>query len=157
MQNCLPLTASSPPQISESDFQALEQFDVCLYNVQFHYQHMRNNLARRIPFAKGGRTIEIIPPTLDALKEHIKRSTFQAIKRSQCLIKNPSSSIGMELASNRVGISSGKTNLPEASHVCHVLLAVNACARNIISVQGTKLYTQKYVLAWETVPMGNEC
>ena len=61
------------------------------------------------------------------------------------------------MASNRVGISSGKTNLPEASNVCRVLLTINAGARNISSVQETKLYAQKYVLAWETVPMGNEC
>ena len=31
-----------------------------------------------------------ISPTLNALKQHIKRSAFQAIKRSQCLIKNSS-------------------------------------------------------------------
>ena len=54
------------------------------------------------------------------------------------------------MASNRrVRISSGKTNLPEASNVCRVLLTINAVARNILSVQGTKLYAQKYVLAWE--------
>ena len=61
------------------------------------------------------------------------------------------------MASNRVAISSGKTNLPEASNVCRVLLTIKAVARNILSVQGTKLYALKYVLAWETVPMGNEC
>ena len=53
------------------------------------------------------------------------------------------------MASNRVGISSDKTNLRQASNVCRVLLTINAVARNILSVQGTKLYTQKYVLAWE--------
>ena len=63
----------------------------------------------------------------------------------------------MGLASNRVGISLGKTNLPEASNVCRVLLTVNAGARNIISEQETKSYAQKYMLAWETVPMGNKC
>ena len=73
------------------------------------------------------------------------------------LTKNPSLSLGLGLANNRVGIFSGKTNLPEASNVCRVLLTVNAGVRNIISEQGTKLYAQKYELAWETVPMGNEC
>ena len=63
----------------------------------------------------------------------------------------------MGLTGNGVGISSGKTNLPEASNVSRVLPTVNAGARNIISVQGTKLYAQKYVLAWETVPMSNKC
>ena len=63
----------------------------------------------------------------------------------------------MGLTGNGVGISSGETNLPEASNVSRVLPTVNAGARNIISVQGTKLYAQKYVLAWETVPMGNKC
>ena len=62
----------------------------------------------------------------------------------------------MGLASNKVRTSFGKTNLLEASIVCHVLLIVNAGARNIISVQGTKLYAQRYVLARETVPMGNK-
>ena len=61
------------------------------------------NVDRRILFAKGGRTIQNIPPTLDALKQHIKRSAFQAIKWSRCLIKNPFLSLGMELTSNRVG------------------------------------------------------
>ena len=63
--------------------------------------------------------------------------------KSVWVIKTPSSSLGMGLASNRVGISFAKTNLPEALNVCRVLLTVNAGARNIISVQGTKLYAQK--------------
>ena len=115
------------------------------------------NSARRILLAKGGTTVENILPMLDALKQHTKRSAFQAIKWSQCLIYNPSSSLGMEMASNRVRISSDKTNLPKASNVCRVLLTINAVARNILSVQETKLLAQKYVLAWETVLMGNEC
>ena len=31
-------------------------------------------------FAKEGRTVKNAPPMLDALKQHIKRSAFQAIK-----------------------------------------------------------------------------
>ena len=63
----------------------------------------------------------------------------------------------MGLASNRVGIFSVWTNLPEASNVCRVLLTVNTGARNLTSVQGTKLYAQKYLLVWETVSMDNKC
>ena len=114
-------TASSPPQISESDFQALEQLVVCLYSSTTNTCEI--NLARRILFAKGRRTVEN----------------------------------WLGLASNRVGISSGKANLPEASNVCRVPITVNAGARNIISVKRTKLYVEKYALVWETVPIGNEC
>ena len=44
------------------------------------------NVARRILLAKRGRTIENIPPTLDALKQHIKQSAFQVFYLRQCLI-----------------------------------------------------------------------
>ena len=73
------------------------------------------------------------------------------------VIKNPSSSLGMGLASNRVGISYRKTNLSEASK--RLLCPTNSkCGcKKYLSVQGTTLYAQKYVLAWETVPMVNEC
>ena len=69
---------SSPSQISESDFQELEQFVVCLCSSTVNTCEV--NLARRILFAKGGRTVKNIPPILDALKQHIKPSAFQAIK-----------------------------------------------------------------------------
>ena len=51
LQNCLPSTASSSPQISESDFQVLEQFVVRLYISTINTCEV--NLARRILFAKG--------------------------------------------------------------------------------------------------------
>ena len=41
-------------------------------------------------FAKGGKTVENVPLMLNPLKQHIKQSAFQAIKWSQCLIKNTS-------------------------------------------------------------------
>ena len=44
------------------------------------------NVARRMLFAKGRRTIENKQPMIDALKQHIKQSAFQAIKWSQRLI-----------------------------------------------------------------------
>ena len=58
------------------DFQALVQFVVNLCSSTINACEV--NVARRILFAKGGRTVENIPPTLDALKQHIKWSAFQA-------------------------------------------------------------------------------
>ena len=63
--------------MSESDFQELEQFVVWLCSSTVNTCEV--NFARRILFAKGGRTVENIPPILDALKQHIKPSAFQAI------------------------------------------------------------------------------
>ena len=54
-------------------------------------------------FAKGGRTVEDVPPTLDALKQHIKRSAFPVIKWSQCLIKNPCSSLSLGWQATEAG------------------------------------------------------
>ena len=68
----------------EADFQALEQFVVRLNSSTINT--CKVNVARRMLFAKGGRTVENISLMFDALKQHIKRSVFRAIKWSQCLI-----------------------------------------------------------------------
>ena len=82
-------------------------------------------VARRILFAKGGRAVENIPPTLNALKQHIKQSVFQAIKWSQCLIKDPSSSLAdprqWDWQETELGYSPVWTTLPKASEACRVL------------------------------------
>ena len=62
----------------------------------------------------------------------------------------------MGLASNKVGIFSVWTNLPKASKVCRVLLTVNAGARNLTSVQETKLYAQKSVADPENFGGGDD-
>ena len=67
-----------PSQISESYIQALKQFVVslCISTINA----CKLNAARRILVAERKRTVENIPPTLDALKHHIKRSPFQVFK-----------------------------------------------------------------------------
>ena len=61
----------------------------------------------------------------------------------------------MRSASNESGDSLVWSNLLEASNF--VVSYLNAGPRNITSMQGTKLYAQKYVLALETVSMGIKC
>ena len=73
---------SNPTQISEADVQDLEQFVVSLYSRTVNANKIYT--ARRTLFAQGNRTVENIPPTSDALKEHIKRSALQAIVWRQC-------------------------------------------------------------------------
>ena len=73
-----------PSQISGSYFQALEQFvaSLCISTINA----CKINVARRILFAKRGRTVENLPPQLDALKQYIKQSAFEVSKWRQCLI-----------------------------------------------------------------------
>ena len=78
MVSDLPPRGSSPTQISESHFQALEQFVVCLYSSTINT--CKVNVARRFLFDKGGRTVKNAPPMLDALKQYIKLSACLAIK-----------------------------------------------------------------------------
>ena len=73
-QNCPEITTTfaklssitCPLQVSESDFQTLEQFVVSLYSSTINSCEV--NVSRRILFAKEGRAVENIPPTLNALK-----------------------------------------------------------------------------------------
>ena len=88
---------------------------------------MRNQRCyKRILFAKGGRTAENIPPTLDALKQHIRRSAFQVIKSRQCLIIDPFSSFTdpgqWDWQETDSGYFPVWTTLPEASKACRILL-----------------------------------
>ena len=77
-----------PSPISESYIQALKQFVVSLCISAINA--CKHNVAKRNLFAKRGKTAKNIPPTLDALKQHIKRSAFQVFKGKLCLITDPS-------------------------------------------------------------------
>jgi len=64
----------------------LERFVVLMYNRTSG--HMEVNKARKQLFTQKARTLENIPPTQAALLQHVKRATFQANVRNQCLVAN---------------------------------------------------------------------
>jgi hypothetical protein len=63
-------------QVSLEDVHALEQFVIIQYSRTCPFTSV--NEARQSIFAQGTRSIENIPPTKDALEQHIKRAAFQA-------------------------------------------------------------------------------
>ncbi len=65
-----------PDQISDEQFEAIEQFVVLMYSRTCPFKKV--NQARQTIFAQGNRTIENIPPTQAALWQHAKRAAYQA-------------------------------------------------------------------------------
>jgi len=79
---------SHSAELSESCLAAIEHFVVLLYDRRSTSCSV--NYTRKQLFTQKGRTLENIPPTHDALMQHIKRSTYQAGHVwSQCLITDP--------------------------------------------------------------------
>ena len=72
--------------IVEEDFQALEKFFVVLHSATLNTDDI--NVARRVLFTQGGRTLENLPPTSCALKQHVLRSSLQAQKWARSLVKD---------------------------------------------------------------------
>ena len=70
----------------EEDFQALEKFFVVLHSATLNTDDI--NVARRVLFTQGGRTLENLPPTSCALKQHVLRSSLQAQKWARSLVKD---------------------------------------------------------------------
>lgn len=69
--------SQSPEQESvEKHLPVIEQFVVLMYDKSTKCRNV--NAARRELFTKRGRTIDAIPPTHAALKQHVKRAVFQA-------------------------------------------------------------------------------
>ena len=69
-------------------FSVLERFVVLMYHATSTAEHV--NQARRILFTQMSRKIEHIPPTADALLQHLKRAMFQCNVWRNCLTKRPS-------------------------------------------------------------------
>ena len=71
------MTLTSLPNNSnlEDCFSMLEKFVVLMYNSTSTSNTA--NEARKILFAKKGRSLECIPPTSDALFQHAKRALYQ--------------------------------------------------------------------------------
>ena len=72
-------------EISEDDLRIIEHYFVVLYSTTVNMTAV--NEARRLLFANGDRSVENIPPTMDALKLHVLKSALQASKWSYCLQK----------------------------------------------------------------------
>ena len=63
--------------ITDADFKMLEKFFVVMYCPTLNTDEI--NMARRILFTQGGRSLENIPPTAGALKQHILQSSLQSM------------------------------------------------------------------------------
>ena len=64
------------PSDIDTFMDTLERFVVLMYDRTSSQEHV--NEARKHLFAKKGRSIENIPPTREALRQHIKRAAYQA-------------------------------------------------------------------------------
>ena len=69
-------SASSLQLISDDDHDVTERFIILLYNRASICTGV--NQCRRELFSKKSRMVENIPPTLDALRLHIKRAQLQS-------------------------------------------------------------------------------
>ncbi|KAL8591002.1 hypothetical protein ACOMHN_021767 [Nucella lapillus] len=67
--------AAGPHKLPDICFQTLERFVVLLYDRTS--QTSKVNSARQCLFSRRSRTIENIPPTQAALKQHVLRATYQ--------------------------------------------------------------------------------
>lgn len=80
--------ACCPTEIPDTCFAAIERYVVLLYD-RTSSSHEVNSTRKKL-FAEKGRTLESIPPTRDALLQHIKRAAYQSGHVwGQCLVVNP--------------------------------------------------------------------
>ena len=108
--------------ISDLSLSLLERFVVLLYDRTSDL--LMVNDARKRLFTQKSRSLENIPPTQGALKQHIKRASYQAHCWSMAVIQI------LELPSpaewgwwkDATGWHPLWTTLPEASQCCHELI-----------------------------------
>jgi len=67
------------------DFAEIEHFTVLLHDTASTTTEV--NECRRMLFTKRNRNVETIPPTSEALRQHVKRSILQANIWKKCLTK----------------------------------------------------------------------
>jgi len=111
-----------PGAVSELSMSLVERFVVLMYDRTS--DTMEVNEARKQLFTQKSRTLENIPPTQAALRQHIMRATYQANIWNQALVPDP------ELASpsdwgwvkDATGWQPLWTTLPEASQSCYELI-----------------------------------
>ena len=67
----------SEKDILEEDLSVIERFVILMYNPTSPTTYV--NQCRREMFTKRGKAVESIPPTKDALVQHIKRAMLQSM------------------------------------------------------------------------------
>lgn len=71
---------------NEASVKILEQFVILMYDSTTKFASLGD--CRRVLFSVKNRPIDRIPPTRDALEQHVKRSLLQASIWTQCIQKN---------------------------------------------------------------------
>lgn len=116
--------AATPTISTVNDYMdPLERFVVLLYDRTSSQEHV--NETRKHLFTQSGRSIEAIPPTREALRQHIKRAAYQAgFCWGQMMICTPDlpspSEWGWVQSDN--GWKIYWTTLPEATEACRQLI-----------------------------------
>ncbi|MES9882295.1 MAG: hypothetical protein ABW185_15600 [Sedimenticola sp.] len=114
----------TPISISENDMAELERYVVLLYSKTATWKTV--NSARQHMFAQGNRKLENIPPTADALEQHVKRAAYQAGHIwGQALVAAPTLQSPDDWGWRRDDGGSWSpmwTTLPEASEACRELI-----------------------------------
>jgi len=109
-------------EISELTMKTLERFVVVLYDCTSDI--MSVNDSRKYLFTFKSRSLENLPPTQEALRQHVKRATYQTACWKKALIPvqdlpDPAN-WGWKRSDN--GWEPLWTTLPEASQACHELV-----------------------------------
>ena len=109
-------------EISETVMSVLERYVVLLYDRTSDLVQV--NDARKQLFAQKSRSLENIPPTYAALREHIKRASYQANCWNQALTPNPElpSPTDWGWRKDTEGLQPFWTTLPEAAESCYELI-----------------------------------
>ncbi|XP_063958716.1 uncharacterized protein LOC135154779 [Lytechinus pictus] len=68
--------SNAPFEVTNDDMDTIERFFVVLYSRTSSLKKV--NEARKQLFAQGNRQLENIPPTKEALRQHVKRAVYQA-------------------------------------------------------------------------------
>ncbi|KAK3746528.1 hypothetical protein QZH41_007370 [Actinostola sp. cb2023] len=75
-----------PDAIDDTCLAVIERFIILLYDRTSNLTEV--NMARQYLFSKKSRNLENIPPTKEALLQHIKRSAFQGGMPDRCVVYN---------------------------------------------------------------------
>ena len=112
-----------PSEVSEGSMLLLERFVVLMYDRTS--ESMEVNDARKQLFSQKSRTLDNIPPTLAALKQHIKRTCYQVNCWNQALVMDPEMPEPSDWGWTKETIwwQPLWTTLPEASKSCHDLIS----------------------------------
>ncbi|KAJ8369745.1 hypothetical protein SKAU_G00097730 [Synaphobranchus kaupii] len=111
-----------PSEVSEESRLLLERFVVLMYDRTSESTEV-NDAGKQL-FTQKSRTLENIPPTQAALKEHIKRTFYQANCWNQALVLDPEMPEPSDWGwtKERTEWQPLWTTLPEASKSCHELI-----------------------------------